>query len=179
MKPAVNVGDCVIAERIDPAATPPEPGDIIVFHHPANGVPFIKRVVALAGQAVALENGHPVIDGAPARVAALPAHAQPFAAYPGGGRPACGEIDDGICRTSRFRETLANGAAYDVLDIGPSRLDNLPETRVPDAHVFVLGDHRDNSQDSRVPLSAGGIGPVPLEAIIGRVVKINGVAAFE
>ena len=68
--------------------------------------------------------------------------------------------------TKRWRETLINGVSYETLDcVDNGFYDNTNVYKVPDGHVFVLGDNRDNSTDSRV-LSA--VGYIPLENIIGR-----------
>jgi len=57
------------------------------------------------------------------------------------------------------------------IDVGDpsSRYNNTPETLVPDGYVFVLGDNRSNSEDSRVTTTHG---PVPLENIVGLVTDI-------
>ena len=80
-----------------------------------------------------------------------------------GGEP-CGTGDGN--RTKRWRETLLNGVSYETLDcVDNGFYDNTNVYKVPDGHVFVLGDNRDNSTDSRV-LSA--VGYIPLENIVGR-----------
>jgi signal peptidase I len=73
------------------------------------------------------------------------------------------------CRLHVLRETLPGGASYEVLDFYPSGQDDTPAYRVPAGHVFLLGDNRDNSADSRVPVASRGLGgAVPVEAIQGR-----------
>ena len=68
-----------------------------------------------------------------------------------------------------FRETLPSGKSYEVLDFGTTDADNWGPKIVPEGHVFVMGDNRDNSQDGRfVARPGGGVGWVPLDHLVGR-----------
>jgi signal peptidase I len=76
----------------------------------------------------------------------------------------------GYCRLPLFRETLPNGRSYDTIDMGYNpEVDDFARLRVPKDHVFLMGDNRDRSADSRVALENQGLGgPVPYENIGGR-----------
>jgi signal peptidase I len=134
----------------------PERGDVIVFRMPKNdSVDYIKRIVGLPGDTVRMQQGLLFINGVPVvrqRLSDLE-----------GGEP-CGRGDDN--RTRRWRETLLSGVSYETLDcVDNGFYDNTNVYTVPAGHIFVLGDNRDNSTDSRV-LSA--VGYVPLQNIVGR-----------
>ena len=74
-----------------------------------------------------------------------------------------------VCRYPRYRETLPNGRSYEVLDLGTTLQDDTPPFIVPEGHLFMMGDNRDNSMDSRFPAVPGqGIGIVPQGNLVGR-----------
>jgi signal peptidase I len=150
----------------------PERGDIAIFRHPIDGTEYIKRVIGLPGDRVALRGGVVVLNGAPAiqrRFAdfVLPVSPNTGCAW-GAVRESAG---DGArqCRYARFSETLPGGRSYLVLDFGATPQDDFGPVTVPAGHVFMLGDNRDNSQDSRFLASAGGgVGLVPTSRLVGR-----------
>jgi signal peptidase I len=134
----------------------PKRGDVVVFRISKNdAVDYIKRIVGLPGDTIQMQQGLLFINGVPVVRQRLSDVV---------GDEPCGTGDGS--RIKRWRETLSNGASYETLDcVDNGFYDNTRVYQVPDGHVFVLGDNRDNSTDSRV-LSA--IGYVPLENIIGR-----------
>jgi signal peptidase I len=73
------------------------------------------------------------------------------------------------CRVPVVRETLPNGHSYETVELGRSSEDSFGPVTVPAGHVWLMGDNRDDSADSRVPEWQGGLGgPVPWENIGGR-----------
>ena len=74
-----------------------------------------------------------------------------------------------VCHYPRFRETLPGGKSYDVLDFGPRPQDDTAPVVVPEGQLFLMGDNRDNSMDSRFPaVAGGGIGLVPQANLVGK-----------
>jgi signal peptidase I len=153
----------------------PAYGDIVIVVPRGSDSDYIKRVVALPGDRIAVINGQIVLNGKP-----VPQVVEPPLDLPVDANQACDPLEfpglrfragDGrlYCELPILRETLPNGANYRIIDHMRQRLDNYPETRVPAGHVFLMGDNRDHSADSREALERQGLGgPVPLADVGGR-----------
>ncbi|MEO1329464.1 MAG: signal peptidase I [Pseudomonadota bacterium] len=177
MTPTLLPGDYLWAGPLGPIDEVRR-GDVVVLEHPARpGVLFVSRVVGLSGDRVAMVEGRPVVNGAPAERRALAPFEQPRSAI----GPACARPDPDreVCAIPRFEEVSADGARYETLDALAGPLDTTAEARVPEGHAFLLGDHRDNALDSRVPQTAGGLGMVPLENLRHKNGRVLFSTAFD
>ncbi len=168
----------------------PERGDVVVFRPPgAEGQDFVKRVIGLPGDTIEVRGGAPVLNGQPLRRRQVkPFDMQisansPCRAVAGAAPQVSGTGSDRHCLYPAYREILPGGPSFTVLDqIADGPADDFPAIRVPDGHLFLMGDNRDDSLDSRFAPVEGGIGFVPLENVVGRALTIfwstDGTASY-
>ncbi|QUL38942.1 signal peptidase I [Erythrobacter sp. JK5] len=153
-------------------ADEPERGDIVIFKHPVDEVDYIKRVIALPGDTVALSGGQVMLNGEPVpreEIAAFDIPVSLNTRCEWGAEEAIATTGGAVCRYRRFRETLPNGRSYEVLDFGQTAADSFEPIVVPEGRMFVLGDNRDNSKDSRFRAAASdGVGLVPQDNLVAR-----------
>lgn len=160
----------------------PERGDVVIFKHPVDGADYIKRVMGLPGDTVEMRGGVFWLNGQPVPKRRIADFVQPVdpnliaAAHAANRSDPCAwgaierEGESGRhCRYARFVETLPNGTSYEVLDFGAGPMDDWGPRVVPQGTMFVMGDNRDNSQDSRFPAEPRrGVGFVPQANLVGR-----------
>lgn len=154
----------------------PERGDIVVFRHPVSGEDYVKRLIGLPGDHIRMQNGILILNGVPVPQRPAGTFHEAFAPQgPNASLPRCANHPrpGGDCAKGRAIETLPNGTAYPVLSISPfSPADTTLDFVVPEGQLFVMGDNRDNSLDSRYSQAQGGVGFVPVENLIGRADRV-------
>lgn len=161
MRPTILEGDVVLVNRLAydlkipltdislARLGEPERGDIVTFSSPKDGTRLIKRIIGLPGDRIELRNNVLSVNGKPADYADI----QWVSEDAGDGR---------FVQASRWSETLAGQShAVQFLPHALARADFGPVI-VPENSYFMMGDNRDNSEDSRY------IGFVPRELLIGR-----------
>jgi signal peptidase I len=182
MEPTLMIGDALLASKFPygygTASLPmqinlpetgrvfegtPKRGDVVVFRWPGDtSQAWVKRVVGLPGDRIQMRQGQLFINDHPATLKA----------------DGIGEAEDdsgNLEPAYRYVETLPNGVAHAIFKIRDSgRLDNTAEVRVPTGRLFVLGDNRDNSADSRVSVRDGGVGLLPMDNLVGRADAVVG-----
>jgi signal peptidase I len=132
----------------------PQRGDVAVFKYPQDlSIDYIKRVIGLPGDHIQMKHGVLFINGTEVKKERVADFQDPN-----------GESGQGPV-VAQFRETLPNGVSYNVLDFGEMGADNTEEYVVPENHYFMMGDNRDNSQDSRF---LDKVGYVPVENFVGK-----------
>lgn len=182
MEPTLLIGDALLASKFPYGyssaslpihisfpetgrvfASTPHRGDVVVFRWPGDrSQVWVKRVIGVPGDRIQVKNGQVWING------------QAAALKPDGIGEA--EDDNGSGEPARrYIETLPGGATHTIFKMYDNgRLDNTAEITVPPDRLFVMGDNRDNSADSRVPVRSGGVGLLPQDNLVGRVDAIVG-----
>jgi signal peptidase I len=153
----------------------PERGDVVVFEGP-EGQDVVKRVIGLPGDSIAVAGGQLILNGKAVQRSQVEDFVMPVSP-----NSPCRVVppavamtrltDDGRqgCVYPAYRETLPNGRTYVVLDqTDQSIADNFGPLTVPEGGIFVMGDNRDDSLDSRYSVLAGGMGIVPVDRVVGR-----------
>jgi signal peptidase I len=182
MEPTLLIGDALLASKYpygySTASMPihvsfpetsrvfgdlPKRGDVVVFRWPGDrSQVWVKRVIGLPGDRIEMRGGQVWING---QAVALKADGLGEA-----------EDDSGSSEPAhRYVETLPGGISHTIFKIHDNgRLDNTAEVTVPPGQLFVMGDNRDNSADSRVPVRQGGVGLLSTDNLVGRVDAIVG-----
>ena len=176
MEPTLYKGDYIITTKYSLgygkyAATPfvlpinesrllekqPRRGDIIVFKVDGKKDHVIKRLIGLPGDQVQMIDGKLHLNGSEQHTIKVADDTQ-------------GSTAENLIRTSKYKETVAgSNNAHLILDILlGSEADNTDVFVVPDGHYFFMGDNRDNSADSRLPVKLDGVGFVPATNLVGR-----------
>jgi signal peptidase I len=172
MKPTLRVGDKSVAAKyaygIGPYTLPfgphpflsrseenlPEYGDVVAFTTSTKGpAVYVKRVVGLPGDRIQMKDGILYINGEAMKQERV--------------EDLIDKDDQGNeVRKLQYRETLPNGVSHKVISLTDhGTLDNTRVYQVPDGELFLLGDNRDNSLDSRIPSQ---FGRVTLQNLVGR-----------
>jgi len=134
----------------------PERGDVIVFRPEGDNKNFIKRLVGLPGDQIQMQDGVLYINNTPAIM--QPLSNESFVGSKGNSIP-----------VESWKESFPNGTdhiIYDAQKNNPN--DNTSLRTVPAGYYFFMGDNRDYSSDSRVPVRRGGAGFVPTENLMGK-----------
>jgi signal peptidase I len=149
---------------------------VVVFRYPGGGDDdYVKRLIGLPGDRIQMLGGTLHLNGKPVpkvRIADYLVPITPNSPCRYVEQEAARVVTDRrrrFCSYTRFRETLPGGRSYEVLDQldgGPG--DDTPVYTVPAGHYFMMGDNRDDSQDSRFATEADGVGYLPSEYIVGR-----------
>lgn len=176
MKPTLLVGDYLFVQKpaygysrysfpfgLAPiegrvASKEPKRGDVVVFKLPSDpSIDYIKRVIGMPGDTVQVRRGILYLNGD--EVPREPVGLQKFE------DEYLGEVT-----VMEYIQTLPDGTMFSIYEESDEEpLDNTQLFTVPEGHYFMMGDNRDNSQDSRANHNTpGAVGFVPFEMFVGR-----------
>lgn len=154
----------------------PDRGDVAVFRYPGGGdEDYVKRVIGLPGDRIQMRGGILHLNGEAVPKVRIADYLVPITPNspcrwvdPDAARVVTGDGGARFCAYPRYRETLPGGRSYEVLDQIDGIADNTNVFLVPEGHVFMMGDNRDDSQDSRFAQDVGGVGYLPEDHLIGE-----------
>ena len=135
----------------------PKHGDVVVFRLPRDlNVTYVKRVVGLPGDRIQMQRGQLTINGKVAPLVSL-------------GKGQVEDRNGTYTDAALHTETLPGGMQHTIFKTGwDGWLDNTKVFTVPKDNIFVMGDNRDDSLDSRAAQNMGGVGFVPVENLMAR-----------
>lgn len=151
MAPTLEKGDRLVA-RMD-GRPDLRRGDIVLVA--VGEATYVKRVAALAGDTIGVRNGIVFLNGRPVAQRFLKAERRP-------------EVPDAPPARRLAEQFPGEKTPHEILDMGPSVVDEFADLRVPAGFVFLLGDNRDRSADSRVPRDQMGVDLLPVADVKGR-----------
>ncbi|MCS6998462.1 MAG: signal peptidase I [Aquificaceae bacterium] len=151
MKPTLLVGDFILVNKLVYRLSDPQRGDIVVFKWPVNPeIDFIKRIVGMPGDTIEIRGEKVFINGQEVSKRFVE------------------RVQEDSVAKLIYEETLPNGVKHKIAlyeDYLFPRKD-VPYIKIPEGHYFVMGDNRDNSEDSRY------WGLLPRENIVGKAFVI-------
>jgi signal peptidase I len=135
----------------------PQRGDVVVFRLPADpNINYVKRLLGLPGDKIQMRDGVLFINDSEVKKTADGIFTE--------------ETVEAKTEINKFLETLPEGKVIQTLDqIPDAEVDNTGIYEVPEGHYFMMGDNRDNSQDSRF---LSHVGYVPEQNLVGRATII-------
>jgi signal peptidase I len=175
MKPALLIGDYIFVSKFSYGYSrysfpfglkffdgriwydAPKRGDVAVFRLPSNpNINYVKRVIGLPGDTIQMREGTLYINNEKVEKVSDGIFREDSYEFP-------------IIEIAQFLETLPEGKIIEVLDEKESDADDTGIYTVPKGHYFMMGDNRDNSQDSRFQTL---VGYVPEENLVGKALYI-------